>query len=30
MAVGVTALTRTAPQELIPDEGGPRPPPAQP
>jgi len=29
MAVGVTALTRTAPPELIPDEGGPHPPPAR-
>jgi drug/metabolite transporter (DMT)-like permease len=30
MAVGVTALTRTAPQELSRDEGRPPPPPAQP
>jgi len=30
MAVGVTALTRTAPQTLSPDEGPPFPPPAQP
>ena len=30
MAVGVTALTRTAPQTLSPDEGRPFPPPAQP
>jgi hypothetical protein len=30
MAAGVTALTRTAPEDLSPSEGRPNPPPAQP